>query len=131
LSIFAQILNKKLRNLNYKRDMLKDNINTKLYYSISEISEMFGVTNSLIRFWESEFDILSPGKNSKGERRYTQRDIQDFRIVYHLVKERGFTLEGAKNEIAANKKRLKKKFQIMENLNKIKTFLQKEYDKFD
>lgn len=108
--------------------MLKDNINTKLYYSISEISEMFDVTNSLVRFWESEFDILNPGKNSKGERRYTQRDIDNFKIVYHLVKERGFTLEGAKNEISTNKKRLKQKFQIMENLKKVKAFLEEKYN---
>lgn len=109
--------------------MLKDNINTKLYYSISEISEMFDVTNSLIRFWESEFDLLNPGKNSKGERRYTQRDIDNFKIVYHLVKERGFTLEGAKNEISTNKKRLKQKFKIMERLKKIKNYLEIEYEK--
>ncbi len=109
--------------------MLKKIINTKLYYSISEISEMFEVTNSLIRFWESEFDILNPGKNSKGERRYTQKDIDNFKLVYHLVKERGFTLEGAKNEIATNKTRLKQKFKILENLQKIKDFLETEQGK--
>lgn len=104
--------------------MQKKDFNTKLYYSISEVSEMFEVTNSLIRFWEAEFDILKPSKNSRGERRFTQKDIDHFRIIYHLVKERGFTLEGAKNEISIHKERLKKKFEIMDNLEEIRHFFE-------
>lgn len=111
--------------------MLKKDINTKLYYSISEIGEMFDVSNSLIRFWEAEFPILNPRKNSKGERRFTQKDIDNFKIIYHLVKERGFTLEGAKNEIAQHKERLQKKFEILDNLQAIKTFFQEEIEKLD
>ena len=76
---------------------------TKLYYSIGEIAEMFSVSKSLIRFWETEFDLLKPHKNSKGDRRFTQQNIDQFRTIYHLVKERGFTLEGAKREIKNNK----------------------------
>ena len=110
-------------------DMLKKNINTKLYYSISEIGEMFDVSNSLIRFWEAEFAILNPRKNNKGERRFTQKDIDNFKIIYHLVKERGFTLEGAKNEIAQHKERLQKRFDILDNLQTIRDFFQGELDK--
>ena len=101
-------------------------MDTKLYYSISEISEQFEVSKSLIRFWETEFSILNPRKNAKGERRFTKKDIEDFRIIYHLVKEKGFTLEGAKKEIGQNKERIKQKFKILENLKVIKAHLEKE-----
>jgi DNA-binding transcriptional MerR regulator len=108
--------------------MLKKEINTKLYYSISEIGEMFDVSNSLIRFWEAEFPILNPRKNTKGDRRFTQKDIDNFRIIYHLVKERGFTLEGANNEISQNKERLKKRFEILDNLQKVKKHLENQLE---
>ena len=75
---------------------MNDNDITKLYYSIGEISVMFNVSKSLIRFWEAEFDLLKPHKNSKGDRRFTKQNIEQFRTIYHLVKERGFTLDGAK-----------------------------------
>ena len=97
----------------------------KRYYSISEVGKMFDVSNSLIRFWEVEFDILKPSKNTKGERRFTQKDIDAMRIIYHLVRERGFTLDGAKKEIKQNKERLAQKFEYMEKLHKIRTFLVK------
>jgi len=103
-------------------------MDTKLYYSISEISEKFDVSKSSIRFWESEFSILNPRKNSKGERRFTKKDIEDFRIIYHLVKEKGFTLEGAKKEIDQNKERIKQKFKIIENLKEIKTYFEAEIE---
>jgi DNA-binding transcriptional MerR regulator len=76
---------------------------TKLYYTIGEVAEMYGVSKSLIRYWESEFSILKPHKNSKGDRRFTKQNIEQLDIIYHLVKERGFTLEGAKKEIRGNK----------------------------
>lgn len=103
-------------------------MDTKLYYSISEISEQFDVSKSSIRFWESEFSILNPRKNSKGERRFTKKDIENFRIIYHLVKEKGFTLEGAKKEIEQNKERIKQKFKILENLKTIKAHFEVERD---
>ncbi len=68
----------------------------KLYYTISEVSELLGVNASLIRFWEKEFDQLAPKKNMRGNRQFTMRDIEVLRRIHHLVKERGFTLEGAK-----------------------------------
>ena len=103
-------------------------LDTKLYYSISEISEQFDVSKSLIRFWETEFSILKPRKNSKGERRFTKKDIEDFRIIYHHVKEKGFTLEGAKKEIDQNKERIKQKFKIIENLKEIKAYFEAEIE---
>ncbi len=72
---------------------------TKLYYSIGEVSDMFGVSNSLIRYWESEFSILKPSKNRKGDRQFRVKDIQVLERIFTLVKERGFTLEGAKKEL--------------------------------
>lgn len=70
----------------------------KLYYSIGEVSKMFDVNTSLIRFWEKEFSILKPKKNAKGNRLFTQKDVDNLHIIYNLVKERGFTLEGAKKK---------------------------------
>ena len=66
----------------------------KLYYSIGEVAEAFKVNTSLIRFWEKEFDAIKPRKNAKGNRKFTKEDIKNLELIYHLVKERGFTLEG-------------------------------------
>lgn len=102
------------------------NINelTKLYYTIGEVSEMFNVSKSLIRFWESEFDLLRPHKNSKGDRRFTKQNIEQFNTIYHLVKERGFTLEGAKKELKTNKSKIANRRKALESLDKIKNFLE-------
>ena len=104
---------------------MQDDEITKLYYSIGEVSEMFDVSKSLIRFWESEFDILKPHKNSKGDRRFTQKNLDQFKIIYHLAKERGFTPEGAKKEIKKNKDSLIKKNAMLKSLTEIKGFLEK------
>ena len=72
---------------------------TKLYYSIGEVSEMFDVNASLIRFWEKEFSIIKPKKNKKGNRLFTAKDIENLRKIYDLVKVQGFTLEGAKAQL--------------------------------
>ncbi len=103
---------------------MKDNEITKLYYSIGEVSEMFKVSKSLIRFWESEFDILKPHKNSKGDRRFTQQNIDQFQTIYYLVKERGFTLEGAKKEIAQNKDKLNNRNHAIRSLKKLRGYLE-------
>jgi len=97
---------------------------TKLYYSISEIAEMFNVSKSLIRFWESEFDLLRPHKNSKGDRRFTDQNIEQFRTIYNLVKVRGFTLEGAKRELKMSKERVTMKRNTLQSLTKIRNFLE-------
>ncbi len=101
--------------MNYQKPKLE-----KRYYSIGELAEMFKVSKSLIRFWEAEFSYLQAHKNAKGERRFTQKNIEQFSLVYHLVKERGFTLEGAKKEIENNKTRLQQKIQMIEKLQNIK-----------
>ena len=70
----------------------------KIYYSIGEVATMFDVNKSLIRFWEKEFSIIKPKKNRKGNRFFTEKDIENFKIIFHLVKERGYTLQGAKKK---------------------------------
>ncbi|MFK8105317.1 MAG: MerR family transcriptional regulator [Saprospiraceae bacterium] len=101
----------------------KDEI-TKLYYSIGEIADMFGVSKSLIRFWETEFDILKPHKNSKGDRRFTQQNIDQVKMIYNLVKEKGFTLKGAKKEIKENKTNLKQRLKTLDTLKSLRTYLE-------
>ena len=95
----------------------------KLYYSISEVSEMFGVNNSLIRFWEKEFDIIKPKKNKKGNRMFTKDDIENIRLIYHLVKERGFTLQGAQQKLKENKSDTVDQVEVIDRLNKVRSFL--------
>ena len=101
----------------------------KRYYSISEVAEMFDVSKSLIRFWESEFEILKPHKNSKGDRRFTQQNLEQIQTIYHLVKERGFTLSGAKQELKERQQREKEKKEVIERLVKLKEGLLELKDK--
>ena len=95
----------------------------KLYYSIGEVAEAFGVNASLIRFWDKEFDILKPKKNAKGNRMFTPEDIKNLKLIYHLVKERGFTLDGAKTHLKENQKKVLDKFEIISKLKTIKAEL--------
>ncbi len=103
----------------------------KRYYTIGEVAEMFGVNSSNIRYWEDEFDIIQPKKNKKGHRMYTKNDINDIRIVYRLVKEKGYTLEGAKEVIRGQRNRLKNNQKVIESLSKIRSFLQEMRDELD
>lgn len=84
---------------------------------------MFEVNNSLIRFWEKEFDILKPKKNAKGNRLFTQKDVDNLKIIFHLVKERGFTLDGAKKKLRENKTDSTPNEEIVERLKEIRGFL--------
>ena len=95
----------------------------KVYYSIGEVATMFDVATSLIRFWESEFDILKPKKNRKGNRQFTIEDIENVRLIYHLVKEKGFTLQGAKDMLKNDSNAVKNKMEMIESLKRVKTFL--------
>lgn len=95
----------------------------KIYYSISEVATMFSVNTSLIRFWEKEFDIIKPFKNKKGNRLFTKKDIDNFHIIYHLVKERGFTLQGAKDKLNENKTEVIDNHELIKSLQKVKVFL--------
>lgn len=95
----------------------------KLYFSIGEIADAFQVNASLIRFWDKEFDILKPKKNAKGNRMFTQEDVKNLQLIYHLVKERGFTLEGAKTHLKEGQKKTLDKFDIINKLETIKAQL--------
>ena len=97
----------------------------KRYYSIGEVAEAFGVNTSLIRFWEKEFDALKPKKNAKGNRLFTPQDIKNLELIFHLVKERGFTLEGAKIHLKEEKKKTLTNFEIIRKLQSIKSELTK------
>jgi DNA-binding transcriptional MerR regulator len=92
----------------------------KRYYSIGEVAKAFGVNASLIRFWDSEFDILKPKKNAKGNRMFTPEDVKNLQLIFHLVKERGFTLEGAKTHLKEGQKKTLDKFDIINKLKGIK-----------
>ncbi len=93
---------------------------TKLYYSIGEVAEMFDVSPSLVRYWESEFTYLKPQKNSKGDRRFTKQNIDQLNTIYHLVKEKGYTLDGAKREIKDKRKTIRRQQKILQKLNQLK-----------
>ena len=108
---------------------MKNNEVTKLYWSIGEVAEMFSVSKSLIRFWENEFDLLRPAKNGKGERRFTAQNLEQMKIIYTLVKERGFTIKGAKQEIKHNKKRLKNRQEAIITLEKLKVKMENLLDR--
>ncbi|GAB1856535.1 MerR family transcriptional regulator [Flavobacteriaceae bacterium MHTCC 0001] len=95
----------------------------KRYYGIGEVAKAFGVNTSLIRFWEKEFDVLKPKKNAKGNRKFTPEDIKNLKFIYHLVKERGFTLEGAKTHIREEKQKALSNFEIISKLEHIKNQL--------
>lgn len=95
----------------------------KLYYTIGEVADMFEVSTSLIRYWENEFDILKPRKNKKGNRLFTPTDIENLKVIYHLVKERGFTLDGAKKKLKQNKEGTIDQVRITESLQRIRGFL--------
>jgi len=95
----------------------------KIYFTIGEVAEHFEVATSLIRFWESEFSILHPKKNKKGNRQYTKSDIEKIKLIYHLVKDRGFTLNGAKDMLKKNPEELQNKMDAIESLKNVKRFL--------
>lgn len=95
----------------------------KRYYSMGEIASAFDVNQSLIRFWDKEFDILKPKKNAKGNRMFTPEDVQHLQLIYHLVKERGFTLEGAKVHLKESQKQTLDKFAIISKLESVKAQL--------
>ena len=108
----------------------KEKVIEKKYFSIGEVAEMLDVATSLIRFWESEFDIIKPKKNRKGNRQFTKADIENVKLIYHLVKEKGYTLQGAKDLLKNGNDVLKEKIEIIDSLKKIKNFLKDIRAKF-
>lgn len=95
----------------------------KRYYSIGEVAKIFGLKTSVIRFWETEFSFLNPHKNAKGDRRFTKANIEQLQLINHLVKERGFTLEGARKEIASGKEAVRERIAVLERLRAVKARL--------
>src|SRR5690606_8361680 len=107
-----------LNNMAYKEKEIE-----KLYYSIGEVAEIFSVAPSLIRFWESEFDLIKPKKNRKGNRQFTKEDIENVRTIYHLVKEKGFTLQGAKEMLRNDSQAVRDKMECIDSLKRVRGFL--------
>ena len=97
----------------------------KRYYKIGEVAKAFNVNTSHIRFWEKEFAIIKPKKNAKGNRLFPQADIKNFKLIYHLVNERGFTLEGAKQKLKKNPEGIFNNHEIITRLEGVKAELQK------
>jgi len=95
----------------------------KLYYTIGEVSKMLDVKPSLIRYWESEFTLLNPKKRSNGNRSFTVKDIETLKLIYHLVKEKGYTLDGAKKRLRENRELTEQRFKIVKKLLEIRGFL--------
>lgn len=96
----------------------------KRYYSIGEVARMLDVKPSLIRFWESEFTIIKPRKNRKGNRLFTNQDLDNLKLIYHLVKERGFTLKGAREKLKANKQDTARNAEVVQRLSAIRQALE-------
>lgn len=95
----------------------------KLYYSIGEVAEMFGVNTSVIRFWETEFPQIKPQKGARGVRHYNAESVEVIRRIYHLTRECGYTLSGAKDQLRAEKSPLDEKMQLVQTLTEVKQFL--------
>ena len=95
----------------------------KLYYTIGEVADMFHVNTSLIRFWEKEFDIIKPHKNKKGNRLFTPADVENFHLIFHLVKEKGMTLKGAQKKLEENHDDTVNNFEVVSKLKDIKSML--------
>ncbi len=102
----------------------KDKPIEKKYFTIGEVAKDLGVATSLIRFWETQFDFIKPKKNNKGNRKYTQDDLKKIKLVYHLVKEKGFTLQGAQDHIKGSSNSIQDKTDMIASLRKIKGFLE-------
>lgn len=102
---------------------IPDNL-TKRYYTLREVADMFGVTKSLIRYWEQQFDYLRPYVSSGGERRFTAENIRQFQTIYQLVKEKGYTLHGARKYLREERKFIKQKQESLQTLRRLRGFLE-------
>lgn len=96
----------------------------KYYFAIGEVADMIQLPTSTLRYWEREFDILKPKKNAKGDRLFTRTDVQNIKLIHHLVKEKGYTIEGAKSQLRNNLDAKFKNLELIERLKKVKGFLQ-------
>ena len=117
---------KSLKQLGLEADLIKipedDILFQKMYYGIGDVAVMFKVNPSLIRYWENEFDILKPKKNAKGDRFFRPEDVKNLKLIHHLLRERKYTIDGAK-EFLKNNKAAGERHEMLESLQKIKSFL--------
>lgn len=111
--------------------MLNTDKNLKLYYSIGEVAQMLDVNESLLRFWEKEFPQLTPKKGGRGIRQYRKEDVETVKLIYHLVKERGMTLQGARQRMKDNKETTQRNFEVVERLKAIREELLEMRDALD
>ena len=103
----------------------------KYYHSIGEVAKQFNLSISNIRFWEQEFEILRPKKNRKGDRFFTKQDVENLKIIYHLLKEKGYTIEGARKKLMQNPDQVTERVAMIESLKKIRSFLVSLKDNLD
>ena len=103
----------------------------KKYFSIGEVAKQLDVAASQIRFWEGEFDIINPRKNRNGKRQFTREDIDKVKLVYHLVKEKGYTLQGAKDKLKSDSQATKDKMEMIDTLREVRSFLMDLKDKME
>ncbi|TWR26889.1 MerR family transcriptional regulator [Mucilaginibacter achroorhodeus] len=96
---------------------------TKMYYTMGEVSAMFDVNQSLIRFYEKEFDVLTPKKNKKGNRYFTPEDIENLKIIFHLIRDKGYTLQGAKDQLKNDNGNVRDNQRVIDSLENLKKFL--------
>ncbi len=96
----------------------------KRYYTIGEVANMFNVSKTLVRYWEQSFDFLRPYRTSKGDRRFTPENIKQFQTIYHLVREKGYTINGAKKLLKEEKDFFKQKSETLKTLRRIRGFLE-------
>ena len=101
-----------------------EDIPNKTYYTISDLSDYFEIPQSTLRHWESEFDEISPKRNAKGERRYSQADVEEVEAIHYLLKKKGHTTKGAKHILSEQPKKVKKEMEMIDSLTEIKTFLE-------
>ena len=117
---------KSLKEIETEADLIDippdDILFNKQYYSMGEVSEMFRINLSLLRFWEKEFDIIKPKKNKKGDRFFRPVDIKNLQIIHHLIRQRKFTMEGAKDYLKKNSQVADKQFEMIQSLEKIRSF---------
>jgi len=117
---------KSLKALDAEADLVNipddESLFQRQYYSIGEVADMFGVNQSLLRFWENEFDIIQPRKNRKGDRHFRPVDIKNLELIYDLLRRRKLTIEGAKDFLKKNAK-AKEHFEMIQSLQSLKGFL--------
>ncbi len=118
---------KSLKDVDAEADLVEipgdEQLFQKQYYTMSEVAGMFRINHSLLRFWENEFDIIKPKKNKKGDRYFRPVDIKNLHLIHHLVRQRKYTMEGAKDYLKNNPAKADTKFEMIQSLQKIRTFL--------